>query len=211
MAFKIFKFPFQHILITKLPKRHKATLNKSAENYYSPYIRSWFQHIDWQNIEKGTKRQREAPLVHSVETSSDMIVYVLHFGWFIEVELNLAAAIIFHPASRMTTFCEFALYTCHFYRFIQTDQPQRKIKKAASIRKDNMTVKMKVKILYVKVKTLYKWVSHVKQNYPYPEYYLTLRIYHIKSLFILQFVYCLKCRDFRVTKTEASYANTTLY
>jgi hypothetical protein len=43
VAFKIFKFPFQHILITKLPKTHRPTLYHPAEIYYSPYIRSLFQ------------------------------------------------------------------------------------------------------------------------------------------------------------------------
>ena len=32
-----------------------------------------------------------------------------------------------------------------------------------------------------------------------------------ESLFILQFVYCLECRDFSIIKDEASYANTALY
>jgi len=42
-AYKILKFSFQHILTTKLPKKHKATLNYPTWNYYCPYITSWFQ------------------------------------------------------------------------------------------------------------------------------------------------------------------------
>ena len=83
-----------------------------------------------------------------------------HFGLSTQIELKLVAAITFCPSSFMITFCELTLYTLHFYLFIQRDHPKQKIK-AASIRKDHIIVKVKVKILYVILKILYKPVLFV--------------------------------------------------
>lgn len=57
-----------------------------------------------------------------------------------------------------------------------------KNKKGTSIWKDHMAVNMKVKMLYVKVKALYKSGSYVKQDYPYPKYYITLHIHSIRIM-----------------------------
>jgi len=56
--------------------------------------------------------------------------------------------------------------------------------KGASIRKDHKKVKVKQKILYVKVKTLYKSVSFVEQNKSYTKYYFTLDIYSITPQYL---------------------------
>jgi len=47
-----------------------------------------------------------------------------------------------------------------------------------------MIVKVKVKVQYVKVKTLYKSVSFVEQNKSYTKYYFTLDIYSITPLYL---------------------------
>jgi len=51
------------------------------------------------------------------------------------------AAIIFILHLYDTFFCELFLNAFHFYRFIQSDDPNQKYIKAASIRKDHITVK----------------------------------------------------------------------
>ena len=50
-----------------------------------------------------------------------------YFQWCIEIEPKFVVAIIFHPSSCKITFCELNFYTFHFYQFIQTDHPKRKI------------------------------------------------------------------------------------
>jgi hypothetical protein len=69
-----------------------------------------------------------------------------YFQWFVRIEPKFDSAIIFHPSSCELTF---TLYT-----FIISFKKSFKAKniKAASIRKDHITVK--VKMLYVKVKVL---------------------------------------------------------
>ena len=56
--------------------------------------------------------------------------------------------------------------------------------KGASIRKDHKTVKVKQKILYLKVTTLYKSVSFVEQNKSYKKYYFTLDINSITPQYL---------------------------
>jgi hypothetical protein len=89
-----------------------------------------------------------------------MTLSVFHFPFFIQIQPKLAAAIFFHTSSCIVTFGEL---TFHFS--LLSIHPQRSFKskyiKVAFIRRDHIRMIMKVKILYLKVITLYKVVSHV--------------------------------------------------
>jgi hypothetical protein len=77
---------------------------------------------------------------------------VFYFGWFIEVESKSVAAIIFHPSSCMITFCEMNFSSLSIH---PNGSSKTKNIKAASISKKHITVKVKVKILYLKVETMH--------------------------------------------------------
>jgi len=89
-----------------------------------------------------------------------MTLYVFHFPFYIQYEPQLVAANIFYSSSCMITICEMTL---HFSLISINSKGSSKPKyiKAASIRMDHTNVKVKVIMLYEKMKNLCKPVSYV--------------------------------------------------
>jgi len=89
-----------------------------------------------------------------------MTLFFFHFPFCIQSEPQLVEAIIFHPLPFVITICE---WTLHFslIRINLKGSSKAKYIKASSIRMDHTNVKDKVKMLWVKLKTIYKHVSYV--------------------------------------------------
>jgi len=79
-----------------------------------------------------------------------------------QIEPNLVAGIIFHPSYFMITI---AGLTLHFSLISINSKGSSRAKyiNGASIRMDRKNVKEKVKMVHIKVKTVYKSLSYVLQ------------------------------------------------